>query len=156
MVCKMGKKYKLLFVMSIISFVLTAASIIGGIAAFSLAKQLEETNLSNYDDAISVFASFLGLGMYVVMLLAAVLALIISGVTVLLGILGIICCKKQGKLSLGCLILGGILSLFTAVSIAVSIVRGSFEVYSVLGLAYFGLYTAGSAVVYIENKKDRE
>lgn len=151
----MGKKYRLLFVMSIISFVLTAASIIGGIAAFSLEKQLEETDLSNYDNVASVFASFLGLGLMVAMLLAAVLALIIAGVTVLLGILGIACCKKQGKYSLGCLILGGFFSLLTAASIANSITDGNFEAWVMLVLAYFGLYTAGAAIVYIENKKDR-
>lgn len=152
----MGKKYRLLFVMSIISFVLSALCIFAGAAAFCLAKQLEETDLSNYDNAISVFTSFLGLGFYVVMLLAAVLALIAAGVTALLGILGMICCKKQGKCSLICLIAGGLLSLFTAASIAVSILQDSFEFYTVLGPAYLGLYTAGSAIVYIDSKKDRE
>lgn len=152
----MGKKYKLLFVMSIISFVLTEASIIGGMAAFGLAKQLEETNLSSYDNAISVFASFLGLGVYVVMLLASVLVLIIAGVTVMLGILGIVCCRKQGKCSLGCLILGGLFSLLTAASIANSIADGNFEAWVMLVLAYFGLYTAGSAIAYIDRKNDRK
>lgn len=142
--------------MSIISFVLTGLCTVGGITAFGFAKQLEETDLSNYDNAISVFVSFLGLGLYVVMLLAAVLALIAAGVTALLGILGMICCKKQGKGSLICLILGGLLFLFTAVSIAVSILQDSFEFYTVLGPAYLGLYTAGSAIVYIDSKKDRE
>lgn len=152
----MGKKYKLLFVMSIISFVLTAASIIGGIAAFSLAKQLEETDLSNYDNAVSAFASFLGLGLYVAMILIAVFAAFAVGTTALLGILGMICCKKQGKCSLGCLILGGIFSLLTAASIANSIADGNFEAWVMLVPVYFGLYTAGSAIAYIDRKNDRE
>lgn len=151
----MGKKYRLLFVMSIISFALSALSMIGGIIALSFANTLGETNLSRYDNVLSIFASFLGLGLFVVMILLTVLAVVAVGVTVLLGILGMICCKKQGKCSLGCLIIGGILSLFTAATIAHSIADGSFEAWVILILAYFGLYTAGAAVVYIENKKDR-
>ena len=151
----MVKKYKLLFVMSIISFVLSALCMIGGIIAFSFANNLEKTALSRYDNVLTIFASFLGLGLFVVMVLLTVLAVVAVGVTVLLGILGMICCKKQGKCSLGCLIIGGILSLFTAATIAHSIADGSFEAWVILILAYFGLYTAGAAGVYIENKKDR-
>lgn len=151
----MVKKYRLLFVMSIISFVFSALCIFGGIAAFCLAKQLEETDLSNYDNAVSVLGAFLGLGLYVVMLLAAVLALIAAGVTALLGILGMICCKKQGKCSLICLIAGGLLSLLTAANIAGSIANGNFEIWIIFISAYLGLYTAGSAIVYIDSKKDR-
>lgn len=141
--------------MSIISFVLTAASIIGGIAAFFYAKQLDDTLLTDYNNSVPVFGAFLGFVMYVASLLLAVFAAIAACVTVLMGILGIACCKKQGKYSLGCLILGGLFSLLTAASIANSITDDNFEAWVMLVLVYFGLYTAGSAIVYIENKKDR-
>lgn len=149
----MAKKYRLLFVMSIISFVLTALCVIGGISAFALAKQLEETDLSNYDNVLTAFTSFLGLGLYVAMLLAAVIAAFAAGITALLGILGMICCKKRGKFSLGCLTTGGLLFLLTAANIAGSIANGNFEPWVMLVPAYLGLYTAGAALAYKKKRK---
>lgn len=148
----MVKKYRLLFVMSIISFVLSALCMIGGIIAFSFANNLEETTMSRLDNILSL----LGLGLLVVMILTTVIAAVTAGVTVLLGILGMVCCKKQGKCSLGCLILGGIFSLFTAASIVHSIADGTFEAWVFLILVYFGLYTAGAAIAYIDSRNDKK
>ena len=144
----MGKKYRLLFVMSIISFVVSALCIVGAIAAVVFANKAV---LSDDFDVLDIILIFFGLTKSVVFVIVAVIASIAAAINILLGILGIVCCKQHGRCSLGCLIMGGILSLIAVKNIAAGI-----DVVSFLVLAHFGLYTAGAAIAYIDTRNDKK
>ena len=139
----MGKKYRLLFVMSIISFVLSILCIFGAVTAAVYANKIMESDSTAYD-IVNVILIFFGLSTLIVLSVLFLIAIIAALMTALLGVLGIACCKQQGKCSLGCLILGGILSLLAAANIVI----GNINVSSFLILAYFGLYTAGAAAAF--------
>lgn len=146
----MGKKYKLLFVMSIISFVVSALCIV---VAIDLVVSANKAYLSSEFGVLDILLMFYGLSMPIIFVIFAVITSIAAAINILLGILGIICCKQQGRCSLGCLIMGGILSLLTEVIIVQSIFDGSFEIWTFSIFAYFVLYTAGAAFAYGEKRK---
>ncbi len=148
---KIGKSCLLIFIMSIISFILAVLCSFGAIAAFVFSNKLSEfteAELSDIDGIIQVGAVFLMIGMFLILAIAIGAAVI----TVILGIFGMICARQNGKFSLGCLIMGGIPALFTALTIARSLLYGSFEPIMFPIFAYFGLYTAGAVIAYIEKR----
>ncbi|MCM1328219.1 MAG: hypothetical protein NC253_02160 [Ruminococcus sp.] len=93
-------------------------------------------------------------GVFVVIGASIVLIIAVSAAaaTALLGIFGIICARQNGKFSIGCLIMGAIPTLFTAFEIVQSLLDGSFEPIMFPIFLYFGLYTAGAAMAYIEKR----
>ena len=131
--------------MSIISFLVSALCIIGAIAAFVAANK---ANLSDNFDVLDFILIFFGLTKSIALVIFAVIATFAAAINILLGILGIVCCKQQGRCSLGCIIMGGIPSLLTAASIVQSIVDGRFEIWTFSIFAYFALYTAGAAFAF--------
>lgn len=137
--------------MSIISFVLSALCIVGAVAAYVFIQDLTEADLSEVDGFLQVIAIFFIMGTAILFAVAIAAAII----TALLGIFGIVCVRKNGKFALGCVIMGGMPSLLTAAIIVQSILNGSFEIWTFSIFAYFGLYTTGAAVAYIDRKKDR-
>lgn len=148
---KIGKSYLLIFVMSIISFILFVLSVIGAIAAYAIHEELADIingEATDVDAFMIFFAIFFVSGSILLLAIAIGAAV----VTVILGIFGIICARQNGKFSIGCLIMGGIPTLFTAFEIVQSLLDGDFEPIMFPIFLYFGLYTAGAVLAYIEKR----
>ncbi|MDE6132024.1 MAG: hypothetical protein K2G04_01405 [Oscillospiraceae bacterium] len=120
------------------------------ILAIVSAVLTSKADSSDYD-VLNIILLFFGLSISILYALFVVAMIIAAAINMLLGLLGIACCKQQGKCSLGCLIMGGLLSLIAAANIVIGI-----DVCSFLILAHFGLYTAGAAIAYIDSKNDKK
>lgn len=140
----------LLFVMSIISFIIAALGALSAIAAIMLINRLSE--IESGDDLTRIFGIFAGLGAFALF----IIGFGVMVVTSLPGILGVICAVKNGKFSTCCLIIGGIASLRSLAALAECIIQGESIGVGIVVFLYFGLYTAGAALVYIHKKRKQQ
>lgn len=146
----MKKSSILLFIMSIVSVLIAALGIIGAAFAVILSSDLAETQ--NNDELATVIGIFLYIGIFA-LFIAAVLTV---AITLLPGILGLICSLKNGKFATGCLIIGSIGSFFSLTSFANTVMQKESIVIPLLSALYFGLYTAGAGIVYAKKKSGKK
>ena len=145
----MKKQLIPLFVMSIFSIVLSVISLGFGIWAFALGEEASE--LMDSDDGLSIIFGLFG---SVIIVLLAVLAIIAFSATLLPGILGIIASIKNGRFSLGCVIIGSIETLFALMSIPTMLedIMNDFNPIGLIPFIYCGTYTACAIIAFMYRK----
>lgn len=146
----MKKHNILLFLMSLVSFIISFLGIAGVVLAIILSNKLADTQ--NADELTQVIGMFAFMGV----ILFFVIAVTTCVITVLLGSLGLICSLKNGKWAMGCLVLGIIGSCNGLLSIVTSIEQEESLMLPIVVLLYFGLYTAGAAIAYIGKNRQNQ
>lgn len=144
----MKKQLIPLFVMSILSVVLSVVSLAFGIWAFALGEEAAE--LMNSDDGLAIIFGLFG---SVIVVLLAVLALIAFSATLLPGLFGIIASVKNGRFSLACVIIGSIETFFAFLGIP-SLLKDidNFEPVMFIPFIYCGIYTACAIIAFMYRK----
>lgn len=146
----MRKHNILLFLMSIVSFIISFLGIAGVVLAIILSNKLADTqNADELTQVIGIFA-FMGVILFFVIAVAS------CAITILLGSLGLICSLKNGKCAMGCLVLGITGSCNGLLSIATSIKQEEPLTLPIAAFLYFGLYTAGAVIAYIGKNRQNQ
>ena len=145
----MKKQLIPLFVMSIFSIVLSVVSLGLGIWAFAIGEEASE--LMDSDDGLAIIFGLFG---SVMVVLLAVLALIAFSATLLPGIFGLIASLKNGRFSLGCVIIGSIETLFALMGIPTMLedIMNDFNPIGLIPFVYCGIYTACAIIAFMYRK----
>lgn len=145
----MKKSNILLFVMSLVSFGIAVLGVFAAVAAVAISDYLADTvNNNELTQVFGVFA-FIGVAAFFIF------AVCVIAITVLPGVLGIICSMKNGKFAFGCLIIGSTGALRGLMSLIDNIIQGESIGLNLIIFLYFGLYTTGAVMVYINKKADK-
>lgn len=146
----MKKSSILLCIMSIVSFLIAALGIIGIALAVILSHNLAETQ--NNNELTTIIGVFIYIGIFALF----IAALLTVAITLLPGILGLICSLKNGKFATGCLIIGSIGSFCSLSSFINTVIQKESIIIPLLSILYFGLYTAGAGIVYADKKSRKK
>ena len=149
----MKKQLIPLFVMSIISLIVSVIMLIIGIWAISAEQQISE--LVNSKDGVSVLFGIFGA---IALALLIVIIIIAFAATALLGSFGMASALKNGRFSLVCVILGSIGALLSLSGVPefIESITNEFEPMYLLPLAYFGGYTVCAVVALVYRRKVKE
>ncbi len=145
----MKKQLIPLFVMSILSIILSIVSLVFGIWAFALGEEAAE--LMNSDDGLAIIFGLFG---SVMIVLLAVLAIIAFSATLLPGLFGIIASVKNGRFSLACVIIGSIETFLALLGIPTLLedIMNDFNPIGFIPFVYCGTYTACAIIAFMYRK----
>lgn len=147
----MKKQLIPIFILSIISLILSLITFGYSIWAMTAMDEIEKAISDNSDAILSLFALFGSL----IIILFFVLMIIVFAVTALLGVFGIMCALKHGKFSVPCIVLGSICSVFSLPSFISSMasITNDLEPIYLLPCIYFIGYTVSAIIAFIYRKK---
>lgn len=144
----MKKSCIFLFIMSIISLLIFAYS------AVSLFTWIDIKQTHNYIREIySPVSPVKNTSDDVFMNKYIIFSSVISGITLILGISGLINSIKKGRLSLVCIVIGGLLSAYMIFGVFYSLIKYSeLSKYYAPILIFSALYTSGALIAFIHRK----
>ena len=147
----MKKSCIFLFIMSIISLLIFAYS------ALSLFIWIDIKQTHNYIretySPVSPVSPVKNTSDDVFMNKYIIFSSVISGITLILGISGLISSIKKGRLSVVCIVIGGLLSVYMNLGVFYSLVKYSeLSRYYAPILIFSSLYTSGAVIAFIHRK----
>lgn len=144
----MKKSCIFLFIMSIISLLIFAYS------AVSLFTWIDIKQTHNYiRETYSPVSPVKNTSDDVFMNKYIIFSSVISGITLILGISGLINSIKKGRLSLVCIVIGGLLSAYMIIGVFYSLIKYSeLSKYYAPILIFSVLYTSGALIAFIHRK----
>ena len=147
----MKKQLIPLFVMSIISLLISVAALGFGIWAITAGEALSDAASDSDDGIVALFAIF---GSVMIVLLVVIM-LVAFGVMALLGAFGITCAVKNGQFSLVCLVLGSVCTLFSLAGFPgfIESITNTIDPSYLLPFVYSASYTCCAIVAFMYRKK---
>ncbi len=150
----MKKQLVPIFVMSIISFLISVISVGYTVYAITLENAITgaaTTTDNSLDDFLALLGSLLIVAFIVV-------GLIVFVTTALLGVFGILCALKDGRFSLACVILGSIGTVLLGVGTAALITTATneFDPTALIPCLYFVCYTISAITAFRYRKKSAD
>lgn len=141
-----------MLVISIVSLIIAVCVLFAGASLYELFddlnKQANETEAA-FDDFFMIFGN-------IFLVFAIAVLILIFAITSVMGAFGLVCAIKNGRFSLICLVFGIIGLVFSVGLFIASLVNSPAEFYILLIAAYFGIYTASSAIAYKYRKSQKE